>query len=67
MSKEWILDVLADLKCFARSNDMQRLAEHIEDTELVALAELATISPDKGEKPQHGTTVREFPGTAGNC
>lgn len=43
MQNEWILDVLSDLKTFARQNGMSGLAEQLDDTRLVALAELASI------------------------
>jgi len=45
MPNEWILDVLSDLKAFAQNNDLGVLAEHLDDTCLVAAAELAS----KGE------------------
>lgn len=41
MQNEWILDVLADLKTFAENNGLNALAEHLDDTRLVAVAELA--------------------------
>ena len=45
MQNEWILDVLADLRGFARQNGLSSLAEMLDDTRLVAAAELAS----KGE------------------
>ena len=42
MSKNWILDVLVDLKSFARSNGLPKLAAHLEDGTMIALAELAS-------------------------
>ena len=39
---EWILDVLADLKTFASANGMGALAEQLDDTKLVAAAEIAS-------------------------
>ena len=42
MKNEWILDVLADLKTFATQNGLGLLAEHLDDTRLVAAAELAS-------------------------
>lgn len=42
MQCDWILDVLADLKSFAAANDLAALAEQLEDTTLVAAAEIAT-------------------------
>ena len=41
MRNDWILDVLADLKAFAQSSDLPTLAEQLDDTALVALAEIA--------------------------
>ncbi|MEO0389457.1 MAG: hypothetical protein AAF218_00810 [Pseudomonadota bacterium] len=43
MRRDWILDVLADLKTFARSNDMPALAEQLDDTSIVAMAEIASL------------------------
>jgi len=51
MQNEWILDVLADLRTFARKNGLGVLAEQIDDTRLVAAAELAS----KGASPVEGT------------
>ncbi|MEO1139037.1 MAG: hypothetical protein AAFW87_06235 [Pseudomonadota bacterium] len=45
MQNEWILDVLADLRTFAYQNGLGVLAEQIDDTRIVAAAELAS----KGE------------------
>ncbi len=42
MRNEWILDVLADLKAFAVANDMVALAEHLDDTTLIAAADIAS-------------------------
>ena len=43
MSKnDWILDVLADLKTFASANGLRALAEQLDDTRLIAAAEIAT-------------------------
>jgi hypothetical protein len=44
MSSDWILDVLTDLKTFARSNELLALAEQLEDTAIVAMAEIATLN-----------------------
>lgn len=43
MQYEWILDVLTDLKAFAKSNGLIFLAEQLDDTALVAAAEIAQI------------------------
>ncbi|MFC6637115.1 hypothetical protein GV827_16340 [Sulfitobacter sp. JBTF-M27] len=42
MRSDWILDVLADLKTFALSIDLPVLAEQLDDTAIVALAEIAS-------------------------
>jgi hypothetical protein len=47
MRNDWILDVLTDLKAFAQANGLSALAEQLEDTALVAAAEIAS----KGEGP----------------
>jgi len=43
MKSEWIMDVLTDLKTFARSNGMPALAEQLDDTAIVAMAEISAI------------------------
>ena len=44
MHNEWILDVLTDLRAFAHQNGLPVLAEHLDDTRLLAATELASIS-----------------------
>jgi len=59
MRSDWILDVLTDLKTFARANGMPALAEQLDDTAIVAMAEIA--AQDEGQEandagtPQTGT------------
>ena len=53
MKDDWILDVLADLRAFARSNGLIELAEQLEDSSLVAAAELTS----RGERPDVGTKL----------
>ena len=43
MRHDWILDVLADLKRFALSADLPKLAEQLDDTALLALAEITSV------------------------
>lgn len=45
----WILDVLADLKSFATANDLTDLAEQLDDTAIVALAEISALEERTGE------------------
>ena len=41
MQHDWILDVLADLKTFAQNNCLPGLAEQLDDTRHMALAEIS--------------------------
>jgi hypothetical protein len=43
MGHEWIIDVLADLKSFAKTNDLPILAAQLEETAFVASAEIGTM------------------------
>lgn len=43
MRSDWILDVLADLRAFALATDLPALAEQLDDTAIVALAEIASL------------------------
>jgi hypothetical protein len=43
MRSDWILDVLTDLKTFARANELTALAEQLDDTAIVAMAEIAAL------------------------
>ncbi len=66
MQSDWILDVLADLRAFALSNDLPVLAEQLDDTALVALTEIAAAEERKIGKTYGGTTaVGEYSGGAG--
>ena len=39
---DWILDVLADIQSFASANGLGALAEQLDDTKLIAAAEIAS-------------------------
>ena len=41
MTNDWILDVLTDLKKFSVANQMSKLAEHLDDTIMIASNELS--------------------------
>lgn len=56
MKNDWILDVLADLKAFAQANGLTNLAEQLEDTSLVAAAEIA--SGGEGAELENGESGR---------
>ncbi len=51
---DWILDVLADLKSFAMANDLGSLAEQLEDTSLIAAAEIASQADEARERRNAG-------------
>ncbi len=42
MAHDWIIDVLTDLKTFARSNGLKALAEQLDDAQMVAQIEIAS-------------------------
>lgn len=49
MEGDWILDVLLDLRRFAGDNGMPALAEQLDDTLLVAGAELRAVKAQAGQ------------------
>ncbi|TMV10199.1 hypothetical protein FGK63_03810 [Ruegeria sediminis] len=61
---EWILDVLSDLKTFAAANGMSALAEQLDDTKLIAAAEIA-FKNEKARAPANGNEGRFEPGPRG--
>lgn len=58
MAHEWVLDVLADLQSFARSNDLDELAAHLEEASFVATSEIRT--------QVEGVTQDKYGDAAGN-
>lgn len=61
MRSDWILDVLTDLKTFATANDLPVLAEQLDDTAIVALAEIAALH----DRMQGGDDVSDINGRSG--
>ncbi len=61
---EWILDVLSDLNAFAVANGLSALAEQLDDTRLIAAAEIAS-SKDEAYAPANGKKVRFEPDPRG--
>ena len=53
MQHDWILGVLSDLQAFAKTNGLEALGEQLDDTRLIAMAELACI-PSEGQARAHG-------------
>lgn len=49
MSEQWIVDVLGDLRAFARANDLPVLADQLDEVMVVARVELAQ-SPVRVER-----------------
>ncbi|WP_146345933.1 hypothetical protein [Falsiphaeobacter marinintestinus] len=64
MQHDWILDVLADLKTFASANDLGALAEQLDDTTLIAAAEIAS-KQEKALAKTDGEQGRLGPDTGG--
>lgn len=44
MGQDWIVDVLADLRSFARKNDMPLLVAQLEEAARVAVAEIRSAA-----------------------
>ena len=42
MGHDWIIDVLSDLRSFARKNEMPLLTQQLDEAVIVASAEIAT-------------------------
>ncbi|EBA12270.1 hypothetical protein [Roseobacter sp. CCS2] len=53
MGRNWIIDVLADLRRFARDNDLPLLSAQLEEAGLVAEVEIAS-HPDTASPKQVG-------------
>lgn len=64
MQHDWILDVLADLKTFAKSNGLPTLAEQLDDTTLIAAAEIASLQ-NEAMTEANGEQGRLGPDTGG--
>lgn len=65
MKNDWILDVLADLRTFAQENNLPCLAVSLEDTSLVATAEIASAeagvrTAPRGDVGHVGTVLRAY-------
>ena len=66
MKHEWILDVLADLKNFARANDLPALADHLSDAADLAVVEISSV--EEKARRSHGDefAAGSYPGEAGD-
>lgn len=66
MAHDWILDVLTDLKTFARSNGLSELATQLDETRIVATAEIALFAKGTaGGLCGKDSTAGRHPGDAG--
>ncbi len=61
---EWILDVLSDLNAFAVENGLIALAEQLDDTKLIAAAEIASMKTEV-RAPANGNKTGYEPGSGG--
>ena len=57
MKQDWILDVLFDLKSFARANGMLALAAQLDDVAFVAQAEITSQAEGNGFGISSGTHI----------
>lgn len=48
--KHWMLDVIVDLRSFAIANDLGALADHLDETLVIATAELASLNDTAGAR-----------------
>jgi hypothetical protein len=64
MRKDWILDVLTDLRTFAEQNGMAASADHLADACLVVASELANAGTgaQADQACVHEIGFREVPG-----
>jgi len=49
MANDWILDVLTDLKTYAKKNGLSALADQLDETTLIAATEIASV---EGKAPR---------------
>lgn len=65
MTHDWILDVLVDLKNFARANGLPALADKLTETTDLAMIEIASV--EKKARSAHGNdfTTGTHPGRTG--
>lgn len=64
MSKDWIIEVLGDLRGFAVTNGLPILAEQLEEALVVAATEI-TQTTARPEAEQYGAQAGRLTGTAG--
>ncbi len=65
VKKDWMIDVLADLRACAVNNNMTKLAEHLDDAVLVAASELARVSGPEAGLGERRDEVGDVSGCSG--
>jgi len=63
MSHEWMIDVLLDLRKFAGTNRLSRLAEQLDDTIHIAAAEIAEKAQKSGVSEHYDSQNGSVRGT----
>lgn len=58
MTDKWIIDVLTDLRTFAKSNDLPALAEYLDDAKVVAASEIALKSGGPSKAAHSDATLK---------
>lgn len=53
MANDWILDVLADLKAFAKTNGLSKTADQLDDATLIAALELEADHRGRAKSSVH--------------
>ena len=56
MGHDWIIDVLADMRRFARQNDMPLLCAQLDDAMMVASAEVANMPAQPSLRSEERST-----------
>jgi hypothetical protein len=60
MTENWMIDVLADLRKFAKNNSMGKLAEQLDDTIHVAASEMTPQMEEVKGAEQCSDETRDF-------
>ncbi|TFL19413.1 hypothetical protein [Jannaschia formosa] len=65
MSKDWIIEVLGDLRGFATMNELPNLAAQLEESIIVAIAEVTQSEPALARAGMHDAEAGRSLGEAG--
>jgi hypothetical protein len=64
MHNDWILDVLADLKTFAETNGLGALSQQLDETAMIAAAEISSCTT-RVQTKNYGDTDNDKPSLGG--